>query len=112
MGVNDEGVEFEYLTLPVKILGEKEVEKVESNENGSDSNQNETLDEEQSKEDSSTDRSETEESDKEQSKEDSSTDESEIKDEKNTNIKDIAQKEKRGLEETGRKVRYEYFEDK
>ena len=29
----------------------------------------------------------------------------------NTNIKDIAQKEKRGLEETGRKVRYEYFED-
>ena len=30
---------------------------------------------------------------------------------KNANIPEIAQKEKRGLEETGRKVRYEFFEE-
>lgn len=29
----------------------------------------------------------------------------------NTNIKEIAQREKRGLEETGRKIRYKYFDE-
>lgn len=29
----------------------------------------------------------------------------------NTNIKEIAQKERRGLEETGRKIRYEFFDE-
>lgn len=29
----------------------------------------------------------------------------------NTNIKEIAEKEKRGLEETGRKIRYEFFDE-